>query len=89
MNEKTLEEKLINICGVEKAQEIMTVLSSHFQLADFELKTYYTKVEIISDNTLEGTEVEIGRKRAKVPVHAIQWNIGGDMDVGQLKLTFL
>jgi len=89
MKMKTLEEKLTDACGSEKAQEVIEIFSNHFQIDKFELKQYYSKVCLTSDNTLLGTEIKFGRKQETIPVYAIQWNLKGNDEIGQLTLTFL
>lgn len=84
-NEKTLEEKLIDICGYDMAQEIRIMLANHFQVKKLEINI--GNVILKSDNTTEKTEINVGNEILS-NVSEILWQIKGGR-TGHLFLTFI
>ena len=84
-NEKTLEEKLIEICEYEMAQEIMNMFANHFRINRIEIDV--GNVNLKSDNTTEGTTISIEDKILS-DILEIKWKLKGG-ETGQLFLTFV
>lgn len=84
-NKKTLEEKLIDICGYDMTQEIRIMLAGHFQVKDLVINIGSVKLK--SDNTTEKTEVSVGNEILS-NVSEILWQIKGGK-TGHLFLTFV